>query len=182
MTWGELSGWVPNWKSGSEQIAGQANALVGRIGHVAVEAWLAWHEEADHWFVDLPVVIVFDDGEQLELCWQKFDDLSVSRNTIDLSVAPLAWVKSPLSWRRAVHPALAAFEGSTVVGVAATQHLFTTVDADYPHRKETGRWLDGGLWFNSTSGGLHVYNALDENGLSNSAPKDSARSRLRWLP
>lgn len=181
MTWGEVSGWVPNWMPGSEQLARQASALVGRVGHVVVEAWLVWNEETDQWFADLPVVIVFDDGEQLELCWQKFDDLSVSRNTIDLSVAPLAWVEWPLSWRRAAHPALAAVEGCAVVGLAATQHLFAAVDADYPHRPETGGWLDGGLWFVSTSGGLHIYNALDENGLSNSVPTDSTRNRLRWL-
>lgn len=43
-----------------------------------------------------------------------------------------------------------------------------------------GSWLTTGIWFGTGNSGLHVFNALDENGLSNFAsPNLSAGGGLR---
>lgn len=52
-----------------------------------------WIDDLDEWFADADPPVVLQVGvEQLEVCAQKFDDLSVTWNTIDLSIRPIACV------------------------------------------------------------------------------------------
>lgn len=44
----------------------------------------------------MPIVLRLDHGPQLEVCWEKFDDLSITWDTIDVTVKPRAWVEWPL--------------------------------------------------------------------------------------
>ena len=46
---------------------------------------------------------------------------------------------------------------------------------------ETVSALAGGLWLGTIGPGLHVFNALDENGLDASAPAEDAEHRLTAL-
>ncbi|MGG0179151.1 hypothetical protein [Gottfriedia acidiceleris] len=46
--------------------------------------WIAWNQEDDEWFNDLPVVIKFEDC-QLELCANKTDEFAVSFDEINMS-------------------------------------------------------------------------------------------------
>ena len=47
-------------------------------------------------------------GSQLEVCWEKFDHVSITWDTIDVTVTPKAWVDGRwsgalvrfLNWRR----------------------------------------------------------------------------------
>jgi hypothetical protein len=48
------------------------------VGRRLLDAWTAWIV-GDGWFADLPVVLRFDHGAQLEVCGKKVDDLSSSR-------------------------------------------------------------------------------------------------------
>jgi hypothetical protein len=111
-----------------------------------------------------------DDGRQLEICWEKFDDLSITWNTIDLSVSPKAWVEWPLEWRDAAHPALLACAGATIHDVRATTFRFTTQNVDHPH-EVSEVWLTAGIWLATGGSGVHIFNALDENGLSDERPE-----------
>jgi hypothetical protein len=172
----EISGWVPNLATAEAQIADHAADLRSVVGRRVIDAWIAWDLEHDRWFADLPVVLELDSQDRLELSWQKFDDLSITWNSIDVSIAPKAWVTWPLEWRVRAHPALAAFVGNVVESVEVTHHRFTTVRAAHPEQEPASTWLAGGIWFGASTG-LHVFNALDENGLSNDAVPSDNRTR-----
>lgn len=175
----EVSGWRPVWMSAAEQLQHERAALQGITGARLVEGWIAWNHEHDEWFADLPVVLRFEDGRQLELCWQKLDDLSITWNTIDVSVRPVAWVTWPLSWRASAHPSIVAVTGDLVERLAVTEHLFTTTRLEPGRESDTqSAWLIGGLWMETPTSGLHIFNALDENGLSNDLGERDARNRL----
>lgn len=173
----DVSGWAPEWLPAGEHVEGQSASLHAVLGRVIVDAWLVWDLEHDAWFADLPVVLQFDNGRQLEVCWQKFDDLSLTWNTIDTYTRPRAWVEWPLEWRRDAHHAVESNVGSALRGICLTEHLFTTHRVDQPE-PPSGVWLASGLWFETTGPGLHVFNALDENGVSSGAPAQDEGHRL----
>ncbi|UJW29814.1 hypothetical protein L3Q67_31920 [Saccharothrix sp. AJ9571] len=88
-------------------------------------------------------------------------------------------VEWPLEWRRAAHPALAAIEHETLQQISATSCRFVTENvADTRDVHEA--WLTTGLWLATDSGGLHVFNALDENGLAAQPPPRDADHN--WHP
>lgn len=166
---GGISGWRADWRPAPEQLSRHADALGALVGARLTGAWTIWIGESD-WFADMPVVLQFDGVQQLEVCWQKLDDISISWNTIDVEVAPKAWIDN-LSWRSWAHTELQMNRGRTVTSVAGTEAILTTSDVDYPHRVPRRSELIGGLWLATTGPGLHVFNALDENGLSTVEPE-----------
>ncbi|GAA5019182.1 hypothetical protein GCM10023317_61180 [Actinopolymorpha pittospori] len=169
-----MSGWAADWRAAADQLQLQRADLTALSGRLIDSSWLVWNEEHDEWFADLPVVLNLDDGRQLEVSWQKFDELSITWNTIDTQVSPRwPWPYWPLSWRRAGHPALLANEGSRIIGVAATMHRFVTTQVEPPTGERAEVWLTSALWLQTTGPGLHIFNALDENGLSDTAPATS---------
>jgi hypothetical protein len=98
-------------------------------------------------------------------------------DAIDVSVPPNAWVTWPLEWQPRAHPALEAFVGQLINSVAATHHLFTTTSIARPEQGASSVWLTGGIWLGGEETGLVVYNALDENGLSNDAVPTNDQTR-----
>lgn len=58
--------------------------LQGLNGKQIKEIWVAWEQNEDEWFNDLPVIIRFEDC-QLELCANKFDEYAVTFDQIDIS-------------------------------------------------------------------------------------------------
>jgi hypothetical protein len=172
----DVSGWQPVWQPAETQLRHQAGQLTSLRGRRVVDAWIVWNLEHDKWFADLPVVIEFDDGRRFEVSWQKFDELSISWNSIDVAVTPIAWVTWPLQWRSQGHPALRNIVGCAVRTVDATQHRFTTHRVDAPGNT-SAVWLTSGIWLETTGAGLHLFNALDENGLSEDLPVDGTEFR-----
>jgi hypothetical protein len=164
-----VSGWRPDFQTADEQFRRQALGLRSLAGRRITAAWTVWDLLHDEWFADLPVVIRLDDGRQLEVCWEKFNDLSITWDTIDVAVTPKAWVEWPLEWRTTAHPALLACLGSRIQSVRATTFRFTTPNVDDP-REASEVWLTAGLWLATGSRGVHIFNALDENGLSDERP------------
>lgn len=165
-----VSGWRPDFLTAEDQFRQQSLSLRNLVGLRIAAAWTVWNLEHDEWFADLPVVIGFEEGPQLEVCWEKFDDLSITWDTIDVAVTPKAWVEWPLEWRQTAHPALAACVGSTIQDAQATTFRFTTQNTDHPH-DVSSVWLTAGLWLATSGGGVHIFNALDENGLSDARPE-----------
>lgn len=162
----KISGWQADWRPATEQLSRHADELTSLVGTRLTGAWSIWTGEGiDDWFADMPVVLEFDGRRRLEVCWQKFDDLSISWNTIDLELPPRAWVDES-AWYQWRHVAFSANQGATVTEVAGTTFPWTTMDVDYPHRKPSTIRLTGGLWIGTTGPGLHIFNALDENGLA----------------
>jgi hypothetical protein len=175
-----VSGWRPDFGPAQERIRREAGNLRGLMWQRVSSAWLVWNLQGDEWFADLPVVLAFDRGPQLEVCWEKFDDLSITWDTIDLAQTPRAWVDWRLEWRPAAHPALASQVGATIRDVAATRFLFTTENLDDP-RDVSAVWLTTGLWLATDRGGLHIFDALDENGLSSQRPNRDAENDWRLI-
>lgn len=83
-----VSGWVPDFRPAQFQLERHRIRLRSLLGDSIVDTWAVWRLEDDEWFAHLPVVLVMKGGEQLEICWEKFDDLSITWNTIDPTVPP----------------------------------------------------------------------------------------------
>jgi hypothetical protein len=140
-----------------------------RRGRV-VDSWLVWDLEHDKWFADLPVILMLDDGRKLAVSWRKLDDLSITWNSMAVSATPIAWMTWPLARRSQSHESLRSVTGSVINAVASTKHRFTTRQVAPPTAvgAETyATWLIRGIWLGTDGVGLHIFNALDENGLSN---------------
>ena len=164
-----LSGWTPDWRAGHEQRDRATPVLRGLVGHRITATWVAWDPDDDSWFNDAPVVLVFDDGRQLELCWQKFDDLSITWDTLDLSVTP-TWFERPLAWRRDALDVLRDVAGATVTDLAWTEHRLVIGRSRWWRRDGSVSWLVGGLWLGTDAGGVLVHDGLDENRLAGVLP------------
>lgn len=174
----DVSGWRPDFRPADEQFDRQAERLRALAGARLTAGFIVWNLEEDEWFADLPVVLQFEDRPQLELCWEKFDDLSITWDTVDVTVTPRAWVEWPLEWRTQAHPAIATVVGMTVDSVSATAGQLVTWEVDQPHDVHAA-WLTTGLWLATSGGGLHVFNALDENGLSATPPARGVANDVR---
>ena len=171
---------MPDFRPAESQLERQTDRLHSLIGDEIAGAWAVWNLEHDEWFADLPVVLQMKRGAQLEVCWEKLDDLSIAWHTIDLTVPPTAWVEWPLEWRRNALPELQAIPGAVVMELAASRFRFVTEAVDHPasHREV---WLTAGLWIRTIDAGLHVFNALDENGVSSRPPLRDADNDWRPL-
>ena len=167
----DASGWIPQWGEGGEEIDRHREGLLSCVGHQIVDSWLVWNLANDEWFADLPVVLMLDDGRQLEVCWWKLDELSITWNSVDVNHAPTAWSGGrPLIWRSQAHHALEAVNGGTISGLASTEHRMTTrrlATGESPDDIQGSSWLFSGLLLATDRGQLHIFNALDENGLEN---------------
>lgn len=174
----QVSGWMPDFRPAEEQFNRQSGPLRALVGRRILEAWTVWIVDED-WFADLPVVIAFDDGSQVELAWQKFDELSLTWGTIDVGTVPRAWADCQLEWRRNADPALAGVVGGVVTDLFVTRSLFELANREDPTDRSAS-WLTTGLWLATDQGDLHVFNALDENGLAAEPPP---RDRTQdWRP
>ena len=147
-----VSGWVPDFIPADTQFDRHADRLRSLVDDQVADAWVVWSLDHDEWFADLPVVLQMNRGPQVEVCWQKFDDLSITWGTIDVTQTPRAWVDWPLEWRRQALPALASVVGADVRNLAASSFVFSTQNVDPPH-EVSKVWLTTGLWFGTASGG-----------------------------
>lgn len=156
-----IEGYRPQWLVGrSAIVAAHGNRLRNLIGRRLTRAWLVWDIADNEWFADSPVLLDFD-GEQLEVNHQKFDDLSITWNTIDPR-KPIRWPgeEFDLEWRQGMYPKLAAFEGQVLQDVEPIE-----VPANFnPHEV-----IDVGFRF--PNGKLTISNGLDVNTLIFDPPK-----------
>ncbi|MEU6206839.1 hypothetical protein ABZ814_25005 [Micromonospora musae] len=152
-----ITGYQPRWLNGVDEVAERHGRRLGAlVGRRLTGAWVVWDADNDEWFADCPVVLDFA-GERLEINHQKFDDLSITWDSVDVTRAP-TWPTSDgfrLVWRDDVPAVLAAPCGQRTTAVELLEWL-------------GGDLADGtvavGLRF--ADGWLTVYNALDENGLT----------------
>lgn len=150
-----IDGYRPRWLNDRSAIlAAHGERLQALIGRSLTRVWLVWDSQDDEWFSDCPVVLDFA-GEQVEINHQKFDELSITWNTIDPR-RPVRWPVPgfELGWRHGPSPRLRALQGQTV------------------HDVELPEWTGDDMAEGTTTVGfrfsrdeLVVVNALDENGL-----------------
>jgi hypothetical protein len=180
--WDEaMSGWRSNFVDAPTQLRNQRAGLLALVGRRLQAGWTGWNPDRDQWFSDIPLVLVFDGGVQLELAWQRWDALSITWNTIDLTVPPEI-VGQPYEWRSSEPDPVAAIAGCTVTGLAVTESpYFEDADLDYPLPIDAAAgWGVQGLWIEFAGTGLHVYNGADSNGLSAepARPEDDGHTRV----
>ena len=154
-----IQDYQPQWLNSRNDItAAHARRLAALAGLTLRHVWLVWDLD-DEWFTDAPVLLDFG-AEQVAIDHQKFDDLSVTWNTIDPSRAigdsylHLAWRPDPL-------PGLIDLSGRVLDHV----ELLEWVGGDHD-------MADGSLavGFDFAPGWLTVFNAMDENGFEHHAP------------
>jgi len=113
-----IAGYEPQWRPGRTADPSRLRTLNGRrLDH----AWLLWDLDAGEWWPDGPVLLDFE-GEQVEITHAKFDDLSITWNTVDPAGQPSwDWEPPRLGWRRDVRPELSALEGQRLIGAELLQ-------------------------------------------------------------
>lgn len=108
--------------------------------------------EHDDWYADCPIILVFD-NEQIEVCHQKFDDLSITWNTISTGEPIAGWEGSELTplWRFG-DDRLTPLHGQVLQEIALLEYV--------------GRDMANGMVaveFTFPSGLIRIANAFDEN-------------------
>jgi hypothetical protein len=96
-----ISGFQPQWLSGFRKIhAAHAERLAGLPGRRLTASAVVRFSEDDDWYADCPVILAFE-NEQIEVSHQKFDDLSITWNTINTGEPIAGWDESELTplWR-----------------------------------------------------------------------------------
>ncbi|MCX5077663.1 hypothetical protein OG321_34860 [Streptomyces sp. NBC_00424] len=142
-------------------------ALAGR--RLTGFALVRFAEDGD-WFADCPVVLDFD-GIQVEVCHWKFDELSISWDTIDTAVTITGWESSELTprWSHSDEH-LEPFVGQELREVTLLEW------------RPAERDLAAGtvaVEFVFASGCLRIVNGLDENRIEvDAAHLDYVRHRL----
>ncbi|MEV0890134.1 hypothetical protein [Promicromonospora sp. MEB111] len=138
------------------------DALAGRVLR---RTWVLWDAEDDSWFSDAPVLFDFG-NEQLEIQHYKFDELSITWNTIDARSA-VRWPESELVWSDDALAGLSHLHGQRVLAGQLLE--WRGPDPDLANGMvAVGVVLENGR--------VLVYNALDENGLDFGQPRPEYRS------
>ncbi|WP_419667145.1 hypothetical protein [Streptomyces sp. 2-1] len=154
-----IESYRPHWLNGRSAVAaGQGQQLRALIGRPLTHAWLVWDVQDNEWFSDCPVLLDFA-GEQVEINHQKFDDLSITWNTVDPH-QPVLWPDFDLQWRHDMRPELHAIQGQVLQDVELLEWIGSdmaqgtvAVSFCFPHSQ------------------LTIANALDENALTFGPPE-----------
>jgi hypothetical protein len=158
-----IQGYEPQWLNGRRAVtAAHGRRLHTLIGRRLTRSWLVWNRHDDHWFADCPVLLDFD-GEQVEINHRKFDDLSITWNTIDPS-RPITWTYGdsedpedfPLTWRDDACMRLAALNGQQLHSI----ELLEWGGGDTDRASEMVP-----VTFGFANDRITITNALDENAI-----------------
>ncbi|MFI8892527.1 hypothetical protein [Streptomyces paradoxus] len=165
-----IESYRPHWLNGRLAVeAGHGRRLRALIGRPLAHAWLVWDVQDDEWFADCPVLLDFT-GAQVEINHQKFDDLSITWNTVDPR-RPVRWGDSDLQWRHDMRPDLHALRDQILQDVQLLEW--------------TGNDMARGALavnFRFPDGQLTIANALDENELILGPPDARYRRHSLFAP
>lgn len=174
-----IEGYEPQWHYSARTLAAahraRFQALIGQRLH---DVWLMWDLAADRWFAEGPVVLGFADAN-VEITHRKFDECAITWNQVDM-LLPLHWSELRLDWRANAHPALPALRGRRLRAVNVIERLLSArwrpsvlhavellFDGPVPRRLGNPREAPGIPALGSGNAlRLAVFNALDENGLT----------------
>lgn len=164
-----IEGYEPQWHHDGRTLAAAHRVRFGRvIGQPLIGSWLMWDLSEHLWFADGPVILGFPD-HNVEITHRKFDECAITWNQVDMSM-PLDWPGLTLDWRAQAHPALDAMEGRRLRAVNVIERIMTA------------HWRPSVLYaiellFDGAR--LAIYNALDENGISDEPEVDLPVGRWR---
>ncbi|MEF2529968.1 hypothetical protein ACIQUV_27320 [Streptomyces globosus] len=153
-----VAGYQPTWLNRRDDVMRvHGPRLRGLSGRRLTRVWVVWDLRDGEWFCDCPILFDFE-GEQVEINHHKFDDLSLTRNTID-PATPVRWPGFDLRWQAAPFPGVRAQLGLPLRAAEPT---------DWTGRDLACGNVDVSFVFDTSR--TTVFNALDENGLSH-APR-----------
>jgi hypothetical protein len=173
-----IEGYEPQWHhSGRTLAVAHRPRFRHLIGQVLHGAWLMWDMDTDRWFADGPVILGFDDAN-VEITHRKFDDCAITWDQVDM-LMPLHWSGIRLDWREDAHPALRTIQGQRLREVNVIERLMAAHWRPVVlHAVE--------LLFETGPGRplarLSIFNALDENGLTDAPQVDLPVGRWRRVP
>lgn len=164
-----IQGYRPDWLTDYRFVARTHGRRLSELaGRRLTHGWLVWHRTDDEWFADCPVALDFE-GEQVEINHQKFDELSVTWNTIDPSL-PITYREAsgdtPLTWRDDACSRLAAMHGQQLHSV----ELFVWNGAESDLATGTVA-----VSFGFARDRITISNALDENRVAFGPPDPAYR-------
>ena len=166
-----------------EVLSAHGDGLRSLCGQRLSDARIVWDVDNQTWFADEPVVLTFDDAA-LEIVFGKTNELSLTWDSIDFSQPPNwfgCYADMNLEWRACKNSAVTAVIGRRLVDITLVENYHTEeVIADRQNSTNVGKrhsaWLLHAICFHFDSAILTVFNALDENGLSNES-LDGAKLR-----
>lgn len=152
-----IDGYQPRWyHRGMELAAAHRTRAQKLLQQRLVGAWLMWDLDADRWYRHGPVVLGFEDTN-VEIAHRTFDECTVTWDEVDLT-APLELAGRRLDWRGDAHPALRTVAHRRLVAVNVVERLMPA-----PWRPTALHAVE--LLFEGPAR-LAIFNALDENGLT----------------
>ncbi|WP_425396847.1 hypothetical protein [Aeoliella sp.] len=152
--------------------------LSALCGQQLTEAWVAWDKDDDSWFADEPVVLTFGDL-CLSIVFWKTHEVTLEWKTIDFADPPNwfgCYGELDIEWRPCEIDSIRVSIGQTLQNISLIENCETLqvlVDAKHPEDvgSQTSRWYPFALSFRFERSIMTVYNALDENGLSDEVPE-----------
>jgi hypothetical protein len=151
-----IEGYEPEWFHQAKALATAHRARFARvIGRELVGAWLMWDLDERRWFANGPVILGFGDIN-VEVTHRKFDECAITWGQVDMSM-PVDWPGFSLDWRSGAHPALRKAQGLRLREVNVIERIMTAHWR--PRVLHAVEFLFDGAR-------LAVYNAMDENGLT----------------
>lgn len=149
-------GYEPQWCHNANTLAAAHRSRFSRIiGRPLDLAWVLWDRDRRTWFPGGPVILGFG-GVNVEVMHRKFDECAITWDQLDTSVPP-DWPGHTVDWRPDGHPALLAPRGRRLREVNVIERIMPS------------HWRPRVLHaveFRFEGSRLAVYNALDENGLT----------------
>jgi hypothetical protein len=186
-----VPGWTPDFRMGYDQSRAQADRLKALRGRQVTGTWVALsagvrgRDGQNRWWPDLPVILQLEDEQQLEVCWDLWDRLSISWDTIEVSAPPGGRLAEyALTWRQNGQPELSAIEGGVLTGLMGVENAYwggTNItgpgDPDALDAEPTG-WQAAGIWLRTSKADLTICAGADGNHLKSGSPA----AERHWRP
>jgi hypothetical protein len=168
-----IEGYEPQWHHSGQALAAMHRGRFVRLRQrPLVGAWLMWDLDEDRWYADGPVVLGFGDTN-VEITHRKFDECAITWGQVDMS-EPLLSAGRRLDWRTDTHPALRTVLDRRLSGVNVLERLM-------PARWRPTVLYAVELLFEGPAR-LEIFNALDENGLTDADEVELPVGRWRRIP
>ncbi|MFI6484541.1 hypothetical protein ACIBH1_41940 [Nonomuraea sp. NPDC050663] len=156
-----IPGYEPTFLVGLKAIRKQHGpALAALAGRTLTRSAVVRFVEDGDWYAECPVVLGFD-GIQAEITHSKFDELSITWNTIDTTAAISGWEDDELTPAWSGDERLEPFGGQTLREVTLLEWR--------PSRRDLAAGTLA-VEFVFETGRFHIANALDENSIEVGEP------------
>ncbi|MFC1751190.1 hypothetical protein ACFL2V_20595 [Pseudomonadota bacterium] len=157
--------------------------LLAFIGSELKESWAVWDLEDDEWFKDGPILLIFENSKMV-FCTNKLEELSVTNEDINLTSKPnVSWAEFDLAWRKNPIKEINNLLGKDLKKMYVTESEFTGSVEESKNNPElvgtrVSEWYLSGLDMEFSGGCISLFNALDENGVSDCADNDKGTRRI----